>query len=174
MKSFLQAWRHHRPHVGDGGVVVVADELASVDAALRVAPGDHVLHRVAHLLVEAGKAGEAPVVAVGEVDRGVGDALVGGSAGVPLAARRRKRAELGGRMAEDAPVTDGALSLPRRRQRREQQCQRRPPHTVILFMTHPPVRAEPVLYATRPGSRTGSRLSCRLATWRAQTLQPPR
>ena len=70
---------HHRADVGDRRVVVVTDDLASVDAALGVAPGDHCLDGVAHLLVEAGETGEAPVVAVGDVDGGIGHALVGGS-----------------------------------------------------------------------------------------------
>ena len=87
---------HHRADVGHRGVVVVADDLAPVDAALGVAPRDHVLDGVAHLLVEAGETGEAPVVAVGDVDGGVGHTLVRGARGVPLAAGRRERAERGG------------------------------------------------------------------------------
>ena len=59
---------HDRSDVGDGGVVVVTHDLAPVDAALGVAPGDHRFDGVAHFLVEPGETREAPVVAVGDVD----------------------------------------------------------------------------------------------------------
>ena len=50
----LACLAHDGPHVGDGGVVVVTDDFASVDATLRVAPGDHGFGCVANFLVESG------------------------------------------------------------------------------------------------------------------------
>jgi hypothetical protein len=54
--------------LGDGGVVVVAHDLATVDAALLVAPGDHRLDRVAGLVVQARGLREPGVVAVPDDD----------------------------------------------------------------------------------------------------------
>ena len=56
-------------------VVVLAGDLAAVDATLVVAPLDHRLHRVGHLFVEAGRRGVARVVAVPDGDRRVGHAV---------------------------------------------------------------------------------------------------
>ena len=44
--------RHDLRDLQHLGVVIIADDLASVDAALVVAPLDHRLDRVGHLLVE--------------------------------------------------------------------------------------------------------------------------
>src|SRR5690606_7366739 len=76
-----------------GGVVLVALDLASVDAALLVAPLDHGRDRVAHLLGQARRGREAAVVAESDGDGVVGHALVGGALGVARAARGRERPE---------------------------------------------------------------------------------
>ena len=81
---------HDRADVGHRGVVVVPDNFAPVDASLGIAPGDHRLDRVAHLLVQPGAAREAAIVAIADVDGGVGHPLVGGAGRVPFAARRRQ------------------------------------------------------------------------------------
>ena len=84
---------HHRRHVRDGRVLVVTDDLAAVDPALGVAPLDHGRDRIAHLLVQARRTGEAPVIAIPDADARVGDTLIGGARGVTRAAGRGQRAE---------------------------------------------------------------------------------
>ena len=159
MKSCLAGLGHHDADVGHRGVVVVTDDLAPVDAALGVAPGDHGLDRVAHLLVETGAAREAPVVAVGDVDGGVGDALVGGARWRAPCRRATAACRTSSPRRSMPPLDAGATSTPvavSEASNRAAPAARMP---MILVMAEPPVRTTRSARARHPAEpRTGSRV----------------
>jgi hypothetical protein len=82
-----------RGDLGGPGVVVVADDLPAVDAALLVAPLDHRHHGVRELLVEPRSRRVAGVVAVADRDRVIGHPGVRGPGSVARSARRFERPE---------------------------------------------------------------------------------